>query len=362
MCAEHTKILLIRGSPHFKMRLAQTLGQGFSIYQTDNEEKILRDTQGQPPEVVLFFPKTKESSDLFPPALKEFARSSTIPVIILPKQGSAKIRCDALREGAADCFVSPFFIVELVMRIRMHLALKRAHDEIETQRQALATGTRDLMRARYLLLKGMASLAETRDPETGDHLLRVHRYMWILAKDLCHRKEERGYVLRREALSSLSKAAILHDIGKVGVRDDILLKPGRLTPEEYEEIKKHTEYGERIIRSLVGCRHMTPFLKYAGDIAGSHHESWNGKGYPRGLAGTDIPLSARLTAVADVYDSIVSPRVYKKAQGHNDAVEFIMDNKGIRFDPVIADIFHRKQKLFANVVRRFVPRDLNYVR
>ena len=212
----------------------------------------------------------------------------------------------------------------------------------------------ELTRTRFLFLKGMASLAETRDPETGDHLVRVSRYIKILA---VHLRSEVLYkrFFNAETVAALGRAAILHDIGKVGVPDSILLKPGKLTPEEFGIMAQHTIFGEHIIKRLQRVQQSHAFLQYAADIAGGHHECWDGSGYPRGLKGTEIPLAARLMAIVDVYDSMVSPRVYKESQAHAEAVRFIMEQRGKRFDPVLAEIFCRHQEKFQEVAQRFAP-------
>lgn len=214
----------------------------------------------------------------------------------------------------------------------------------------------ELNRTRFLFLKGMASLAETRDLETGDHIARVSKYIKILAK---HIREQKSHerVFSHEAIIELGRAAVLHDIGKVGVADNILLKPGTLTPEEFDMMKEHTLYGEGIIKKLQKVQKSNTFLRHAAEIAGGHHECWNGSGYPKGLKGAGIPLAARLMAVADVYDAIVSPRVYKKAQSHEDAVRFIIAQKGIRFDPDIVEIFFRYHEKFKEIASRFSPHD-----
>lgn len=214
----------------------------------------------------------------------------------------------------------------------------------------------ELNRTRFLFLRGMASLAETRDLETGDHIARVSKYIKILAEHIRAQKLHK-YFSSREVITELGRAAILHDIGKVGVPDNILLKPGKLTLEEFEIMKQHTFYGEGIIKKLQKVQKSNMFLMHAAEIAGGHHECWDGSGYPRGLKGTEIPLSARLMAIADVYDAIVSSRVYKKAQRHEDAVRFIMEQKGIRFDPDIVEIFYRHQAKFEEIASRFVLQD-----
>jgi putative two-component system response regulator len=151
--------------------------------------------------------------------------------------------------------------------------------------------------------------------------------------------------------SDLGTAATLHDIGKVGVPDHILLKPARLTPEEFEEIKKHATYGHEILSKLILRLPHNVFLKLADEISWTHHEKWNGSGYPRKLKGDDIPISGRLMAIADVYDAIVSPRVYKDPMSHEEALEFIMNESGRHFDPDIANAFRELSDTFQNISR-----------
>ena len=185
----------------------------------------------------------------------------------------------------------------------------------------------------------MGSLAEARDPETGNHIRRTQRYIKILA---LHMKDSPKYrdFLTPENITSLYKSAPLHDIGKVGVPDHILLKPGKLTKEEFDEMKKHTTYGrDAIVAAEQTISTADNFLVFAKEIAYAHQEKWDGSGYPEGLKGESIPISARLMAVADVYDSLISRRVYKPAFSHEKAVSIILEGKGNHFDPDMVDAF-----------------------
>ncbi|MBV8633459.1 MAG: HD domain-containing protein, partial [Burkholderiaceae bacterium] len=194
----------------------------------------------------------------------------------------------------------------------------------------------DLQEATILM---MASLAETRDNETGNHILRTQYYVKALAE---HLKDHRRFArfLTPETIMLLFKSAPLHDIGKVGIPDRILLKPGRFEPEEFEIMKTHTTLGRDAIRQAEKrLGHSVPFLEFAKEIAYSHQEKWDGSGYPQGLAGEDIPVSARLMAVADVYDALISRRVYKEPMSHEQAVQIITEGRGKHFDPDIVDAF-----------------------
>jgi len=218
---------------------------------------------------------------------------------------------------------------------------------------SLAAAKEEAARARDAMILAMASLAETRDHETGNHIRRTQHYVRALAEAL---REHGGYEehLSDEQIDLLYKSAPLHDIGKVGIPDSILLKPGRLEPEEYEVMKTHAELGRAAIATAE--RYMgstTPFLSLAKEIAHTHHEKWNGTGYPQGLKGEDIPICGRIMAIADVYDALVSARIYKPAMPHDDAVGLIVREAGSHFDPTLVGIFAKIAPKFAEIRRQF---------
>jgi HD-GYP domain-containing protein (c-di-GMP phosphodiesterase class II) len=200
---------------------------------------------------------------------------------------------------------------------------------------------RQLAAARDCAILGWASLAETRDPETGNHIFRTQKYIRAMAQRLVHHKNLE-YRIQPQEVDLLFKSSPLHDVGKIGVPDSILLKPGPLTPSEFEEMKKHTLYGTQALvkaESASGITDDTSFLKIAREIILTHHEKWDGTGYPHGLEGKNIPLSGRLMALADVYDALISDRVYKKAMSHEAAANIIRNGRGTHFDPELVDIF-----------------------
>ncbi len=229
---------------------------------------------------------------------------------------------------------------------------------IESQRRRL-----HLDRTRDAALVGLAGLAEWRDPETGDHLHRLRAYSKLLAEGL-QRTEQYGYMMDREFVNALHRSIPLHDIGKVGIPDHILLKPGKLTPSEYEVMKTHTVVGAKVLQAMSERITQDSFLDMGRDIARHHHERWDGSGYPDGLAGEAIPLAARITAVGDVYDALASDRVYRKAWPHDEVIRYIQANSGSHFDPDIvavlseleAEFFRRKGRLAtAEALRRVEP-------
>lgn len=218
---------------------------------------------------------------------------------------------------------------------------------------SLAEARDEAARARDAMILAMASLAETRDHETGDHIRRTQHYVRVLAEAL-NRREPETTGLDEEFVDLLYKSAPLHDIGKVGIPDRILQKPGRLDRAEYDIMKTHADLGRTAIATAeryIGSSN--PFLSLAKEIAHCHHEKWDGTGYPRGLKGEDIPLAGRIMAVADVYDALVSERVYKPAMSHNDAVTIITGESGKHFDPAVVAAFGDVAPQFAEIHRQF---------
>jgi len=196
----------------------------------------------------------------------------------------------------------------------------------------------------------LAYQAELRDQQTGKHLERTSIYVRLLADRLAGLPQYRGY-LTPAYISGLEKSAPLHDIGKVGVPDSILLKPGKLTYEEMEQMKKHCEYGARILRRAEEKLGFRSFLSIAIQLAMHHHERWDGQGYPQGLAGERIPVSARIMALADVYDALSTTRPYKKAFSHQECLRIITEKRGTNFDPQVVDAFLECEATFERTSR-----------
>ncbi len=211
----------------------------------------------------------------------------------------------------------------------------------------------EAVRAQEAIIHALASLAETRDNDTGNHLFRTQHYVRRLAETA----QARGLYadeLTPELIELLFKCTPLHDVGKVGIPDAVLLKPGPLTDDEMAIMRTHTELGRNAIATAE--QHMgshIAFFEIAKQIAYTHHERWDGKGYPQGLAGEDIPLPGRIMAIADVYDALVSDRVYKKAMPHARAVEMILAERGTQFDPALIDVFSEISDEFDTICKRF---------
>lgn len=212
----------------------------------------------------------------------------------------------------------------------------------------LSHSLQSTLASRRATVMGLAKLAEYRDNETGAHLLRMQKYAQMLAKQRAQ-SERVPEELTEVFIDEISLSAILHDIGKVGIADHILLKPGRLTPEEFTQIKAHPVIGEKVLQSLLSYAPQCGFIQMGRDIAGGHHEKWDGSGYPKGLSGEAIPLSARIVALVDVYDALTSPRCYKRPFSHEHARDLILEGKAKHFDPELVDCFIQINEEFAKL-------------
>ncbi len=221
--------------------------------------------------------------------------------------------------------------------------------------EGLRNRTEELKVTRDVTIHSLASLAETRDNETGNHILRTQRYVQVLAENLKSTPEFSKH-LDQETISLLFKSAPLHDIGKVGIPDNILLKPGKLSGDEFTIMKKHPQLGGEALRVAEERLGSNSFLKLAREIALTHHEKWDGTGYPNQLKGDDIPFSGRLMAVADVYDALISERVYKPAFTHEKAKEIILEGRGTQFDPKVIDAFITSENCFIEVAKEYTDK------
>jgi len=214
------------------------------------------------------------------------------------------------------------------------------------------TQARMVIRFQNSLLKTIAELVEFRDSFTGGHIERTRSYVSVLLGELL-KKGIYTQEIDSWDLSVVINSVQLHDVGKIAVPDSILQKPGRLTAEEFDEMKKHASFGEEVIERIGKCAESEEFLKHAKIFAGTHHEKWDGSGYPHGLKGENIPLQGRLMAIADVYDALVSKRSYKEALSHEKAVSIITDGKGAHFDPTLVDIFIETANKFKEIAETY---------
>lgn len=270
-----------------------------------------------------------------------------VPVLILTAASDDEVRFRALELGATDFLNKPVRAAELIPRIRNALIVKAHHDNLAKYSAQLEHEVRmrtaELAQSREEVIRVLACAAEYRDRETGNHVLRVGRYAGIIAREL-------GFSRARAEL--IGQAAILHDAGKIGISDSILLKPGKLTLDELEQVKKHCDYGMNILlgrpthanvecQGLSGTQRLceSPILRIAATVAISHHEKWDGSGYPLGLAGEHIPIEGRITAVADVFDALSSRRPYKDPMPLDQCFDILEQGREQHFDPKVLDAF-----------------------
>jgi len=292
-------------------------------------------------------------------ALKSDASTKEIPIIFLTSVTESSEEYKGLRLGAVDYITKPVNPTILLSRIKTHLENKAARDFLKSRNSVLeeevkrrAHQIRDTEDATIVML---ASLVETRDSETGNHIRRTQHYVKLLAEKLRSHPRFCDY-LSDHKIDIMFKSAPLHDIGKIAIPDRILLKPGKLDAEEFEIMKTHTTLGYKALEDAehkLGMK--VDFLTCAKEIALTHQEKWDGSGYPAQLAGDAIPISGRIMAVADVYDALRSDRVYKRGMGHDEATAIIIEGRGNHFDPdmvdafiAIADKFNAIAELYAN--------------
>jgi len=277
--------------------------------------------------------------------LKASTRYSGIPVIFVTSKSDVATEAFGFEMGVVDFIAKPFSGPVLLHRIKSILNMESI---IRERTDMLQKRTEKLQRLQNSMTSVLAHMVENRDKLTGEHIERTAAYVGILLKAMLAKKIFCNDI-KDWSFDVIVSAARLHDLGKIAVSDLILNKPGKLTAEEFDAIKTHAIEGEKIIDDIITESGDDDFLFHAKIFTGSHHERWDGKGYPRGLNGTDIPLQGRIMAIADVYDALISNRPYKNAFSHEDAVKIILENKGSQFDPKITDVFLEVSNLFADV-------------
>lgn len=285
--------------------------------------------------------------------LKADRATEHIPVIFLTALDDAADEAKGLALGAVDYITKPIHPELVRARVQAHLELKHHRDHLE---RLVRAKVREIRITQAVMIESLGTLAEYRDPETGGHIKRTQNYVKALAMHLRGHPRFQG-MLNEEIIELLYRSAPLHDIGKVGVRDHILLKAGRLDEDEFEQMKLHTLFGEEALRRTEQKLGRSSFLSLAREIAGSHQEKWDGSGYPRRLKGNEIPISGRLMALADVYDALISKRVYKPPLPHATAVAIIRDGRGQHFDPDLVDAFLELESIFRNIALAYADFD-----
>lgn len=360
---ERPTILIVDDTADNLSLMSGLLKGSYKVKAATNGEKALQIVRSDnPPDLILL--------DIMMPGLsgydvirelKRDERSRDIPVIFLTAMTATEDETTGLALGAVDFITKPISPPIVLARVATHLQTKASADFLRDKNDFLSSEvdkrTREVMAIQDVTIMAMASLAETRDTDTGNHIRRTQYYVKALAERLRNHPRFAHY-LNDQTITTLFKSAPLHDIGKVGIPDRILLKPGKFEPFEFEIMKTHTTLGrDAIVAAEQRLGLDVEFLTVAKEIAYGHQEKWNGSGYPQGVSGDDIPISARLMAVADVYDALISRRVYKEGMPHEKAVSIIVEGKGSHFDPDMVDAFLDIQDEFRAIAERYRDSD-----
>ena len=333
------------------------LAEKYAVATAPSAEKLFNIMENNHPSMILLdidMPEMNGYETI--KMLKSKPETKDIPVIFLTSKAESDDELAGLTLGAIDYIIKPFQPALLLKRIEVHLLLEAQQKTLKKQtaelkhfndnlQKMVEEKTQDILNLQDALLKTIAELVEYRDGITGGHIERTQLLIKILLEEI-----EKMDIFKEEIknwnINLLLQSCQLHDVGKISISDNILKKPGFLTAEEFEEMKKHVRSGEEIIEKIEELTKKSSFLNYAKIFVSSHHEKWDGFGYPRGLKGNDIPLLGRIMAIADVYDALISERPYKKAFTHEEACEILEKDSGIHFDPILVDIFRKiKDKL-----------------
>lgn len=352
---ERQRILVVDDIPENIQVLAGTLNREYTVIAATNGYKALELAGRQPmPDIILL--------DVMMPGidgyevcsqLKSVPSTKDIPVIFVTALGEAADEARGLALGAVDYITKPVNPGLVRARVQNQLELKRHRDHL---RELVEERTHELRLTQEVTIEAMGALAEYRDPETGGHIRRTQHYVRTLANSLRQNPRFAPF-LDEHTVEMLYLSAPLHDIGKIGIPDHILLKQGKLTDDEFERMKQHTVIGRDTIKAAENRLGHNSFLRYAREIAETHQEKWDGSGYPEGLEAEQIPLSGRIMAVADVYDALISKRVYKPPFPHRKAVQIILDGKGSHFDPDIVEAFTEVQEKFREIALEFADHE-----
>jgi putative two-component system response regulator len=332
---------------NIQIALSHLKDLGFEFAYATSGEMAVERIQNRPPDLILLdvmMPGMSGFETL--QALRKNITLRSIPVIFLTARTEPEDISKGFDLGGVDYITKPFHGAELRSRVRNHLELHNYRTKLE---QKVRKRTRETELLKDIIIVAMGELAEHRDPETGGHIHRTRAFVKSLAEGLFEQGKFQD-ILTPGYITLLYKTAPLHDIGKVAICDSILLKRDKLTAEEFDEMKKHTVYGEEVIAKLEQMAgEQIASLQCAKEIIGSHHERYDGTGYPRGLSGEDIPLAGRIMAVADVYDALTTERPYKRALSHEESKTIMKEGCGSHFDPVVFDAFRNVEHQFNEI-------------
>lgn len=380
MTPTNPTVLIVDDSPENLALLGELLDTSYRVRVATSGIQALAAVQIQPPPDLILLDLMMPGMDGYEVLkhLKTSPASAGIPVIFVTAKDAQADEERGLKLGAVDYVSKPVNPTVLLARVAVHIELKQARDALARHNSELeaevARRVKDILIVQDVSIRALASLGEARDTETGHHIRRTQLYIDVLGRHLQNHPRFKK-ALTPDRLNLIVNAAPLHDIGKIGIRDEILLKPGKLTDEEFKIMKTHAELGgeaiDRAIKevtednSTINAAYATnlhvtassagplEFLEVAREIAASHHEKWNGSGYPNALKEDEIPVSARLMALADVFDALISKRVYKQPMPLSEVLRIIGEGRGTHFDPDIVDAFFANQQQFTEIAAHF---------
>jgi putative two-component system response regulator len=344
-------VLVVDDAPENLHMLVRILAaQGYRPRAAKSGKLALQAAENDPPDLILLDIMMPEmDGHEVARQLKANDKLKDIPIIFLSALDDTEDKVKAFAAGCVDYVTKPFRVEEVQARVDAQMKLRQLQTKLENHNRRLqdlvSEQVREISASQMATIFALAKLAEARDDDTGQHLERVQTWCKLLAarcgEQPAHRSEADAVFV-----DNIVYASPLHDIGKVGIRDAVLLKPGKLTPEEFEEMKTHTTLGARTLEAVEAKYPKNAFIRMGIEIAHWHHEKWDGKGYPDGLSGKAIPLSARIMAVADVYDALRANRCYRPAMSHEKTRAIILDGCGSHFDPDVVEAFRELETTF----------------
>jgi putative two-component system response regulator len=345
------RILLVDDAPENLYILSECLRDKYTLMVARNGEDALRLAVQDPPPDLILLDVVMPGMDGYEVCrrLKQADETCNIPIMFITAQDEEREEARGFALGAQDYITKPFRASLVRNRVASQIQYKLYRDHLS---ELVEKRTEELTLTQETTIHAMASLAEWRDPETGVHIKRTQTYVKVLAMHLASLPQY-AELLTSDYIFWLSLSAPLHDVGKVAIPDSILRKPGRLTKEEFEIMKGHATYGYQVLSSAGELLGEHSFLHLASEIAYCHHERWDGGGYPRALKGDEIPLSARLMSLADVYDALRSRRVYKPSMSHEKAASIIFEGRGTQFCPDVIDAFDELQDKFIAIANMY---------
>ena len=354
--------LLIVDDTTANLRLLSSMfaEKGYRVRSVINGPMALTAVKAEHPDLILLDINLPEMNGFeVCETLKADEALADIPVIFISALDDIQDKIKAFTTGGVDYITKPFQIEEVVSRVRTHLTLRRTQQELELARNELLEvnhhleervqkQVKQISSANLATIFVLAKLAESRDADTGKHLDRVRHLSRAMAEELA-KSEKYQARIGQKFIDDLFAASALHDIGKVGIPDSILLKPGKLTPDEFEIMKSHTLIGVEPLRQVEEEYPGNAMIRMGIEIVEGHHEKWNGTGYPHGLKGEEIPLVARIVALVDVYDALTSVRPYKAAYSHAESRDIIVADSDRHFDPELVECFLKVENQFATI-------------